>query len=166
MTCRIALESVSRNGGRGRMSNWERFKQQIVESQVWRSIFRHGYEDTPRNRILAVVGKRLAAPAPVEGPQARRPAAVHLVHGRHHVPAVPDHGRHRRLPDVLLPADGGVRLRRHEVSRVRRALRHAHAQHAPLGGARDGDRGLAAHVPGVHDRLATSRRASSTGSSA
>ena len=38
------------------MSNWERFKQQIVESQVWRSIFRHGYEDTPRNRILAVSG--------------------------------------------------------------------------------------------------------------
>ena len=36
------------------MSNWERFKQQIVESQVWRSMFRHGYEDTPRNRVLQI----------------------------------------------------------------------------------------------------------------
>ena len=38
------------------MTNWERLKQQIVESPVWRSMFRHGYEDTPRNRILAVSG--------------------------------------------------------------------------------------------------------------
>ena len=35
------------------MTKWEEFKQQIVESTVWRSMFRHGYEDTPRNRILA-----------------------------------------------------------------------------------------------------------------
>ena len=27
-------------------------KRQITESDVWQSIFRHGYEDTPRNRIL------------------------------------------------------------------------------------------------------------------
>ncbi len=38
------------------MSKWEEFKQQIVETQVWRSMFRHGYEDTPRNRILAISG--------------------------------------------------------------------------------------------------------------
>ena len=31
-------------------------KRQITESQVWQSIFRHGYEDTPRNRILMVSG--------------------------------------------------------------------------------------------------------------
>ncbi len=36
-------------------SDFEEMKQQIVESQVWRSIFRHGYEDTPRNRVLAVL---------------------------------------------------------------------------------------------------------------
>src|SRR6267142_230096 len=38
------------------MSRWEEVKQQITESQVWQSIFRHGYDDTPRNRILMVSG--------------------------------------------------------------------------------------------------------------
>ena len=33
------------------MSSWEETKRQITESQVWQSIFRHGYEDTPRNRV-------------------------------------------------------------------------------------------------------------------
>ncbi|MFQ5895052.1 MAG: cytochrome b N-terminal domain-containing protein [Nitrospinota bacterium] len=33
----------------------ERIKRGIFESQVWRSAFRHGYEDTPRNRVLMVV---------------------------------------------------------------------------------------------------------------
>ena len=32
----------------------EEIKKDIVESQVWKSIFRHGYEDTPRNRVLMV----------------------------------------------------------------------------------------------------------------
>ena len=27
----------------------------VRQSQVWRSIFRHGYPDTPRNRTLAVL---------------------------------------------------------------------------------------------------------------
>src|SRR3989304_3786084 len=30
-------------------------KRQIVESQVWTSMFRHGYEDTPRNRALQIM---------------------------------------------------------------------------------------------------------------
>jgi len=38
------------------MSKWEQVKRQITESQVWSSIFRHGYDDTPRNRILMVSG--------------------------------------------------------------------------------------------------------------
>jgi len=38
-----------------RLPDFEEMKQQIVKSQVWRSIFRHGYEDTPRNRVLAVL---------------------------------------------------------------------------------------------------------------
>src|SRR5712671_2244808 len=38
------------------MSKWDEIKQQITESQVWQSIFRHGYDDTPRNRILMVSG--------------------------------------------------------------------------------------------------------------
>ena len=38
------------------MSWWSDVKDQITESQVWKSIFRHGYDDTPRNRILMVSG--------------------------------------------------------------------------------------------------------------
>jgi quinol-cytochrome oxidoreductase complex cytochrome b subunit len=38
------------------MSKWEELKQQITESPVWQSIFRHGYDDTPRNRVLMVSG--------------------------------------------------------------------------------------------------------------
>jgi len=32
----------------------EDLKREIVENQVWKAIFRHGYEDTPRNRVLMV----------------------------------------------------------------------------------------------------------------
>jgi quinol-cytochrome oxidoreductase complex cytochrome b subunit len=38
------------------VSWWTDVKQQITESPVWQSIFRHGYDDTPRNRILMVSG--------------------------------------------------------------------------------------------------------------
>src|SRR5881392_1990216 len=38
------------------MSGWDEIKRQITESQIWQSIFRHGYDDTPRNRILMVSG--------------------------------------------------------------------------------------------------------------
>jgi quinol-cytochrome oxidoreductase complex cytochrome b subunit len=38
------------------MSRWEEFKESIVASQTWQSIFRHGYDDTPRNRVLMVSG--------------------------------------------------------------------------------------------------------------
>ncbi len=30
--------------------------QKIVESQIWRSIFRHGYPDTPLNQSLVMMG--------------------------------------------------------------------------------------------------------------
>jgi hypothetical protein len=30
------------------MSKWEELKSQVIESPVWQSIFRHGYDDTPR----------------------------------------------------------------------------------------------------------------------
>src|SRR5258708_29919086 len=33
----------------------EAIKKAIAEGQVWKSIFRHGYPDTPRNRIMAVL---------------------------------------------------------------------------------------------------------------
>ena len=38
------------------MSRWEEFKESIVASPVWQSMFRHGYDDTPRNRVLMVSG--------------------------------------------------------------------------------------------------------------
>ena len=38
------------------MSQWENLKRQVTESPVWTSIFRHGYDDTPRNRVLMVSG--------------------------------------------------------------------------------------------------------------
>ena len=36
------------------MSLLEKIKNDIVESQVWKAIFRHGYDDTPRNRVMMV----------------------------------------------------------------------------------------------------------------
>jgi quinol-cytochrome oxidoreductase complex cytochrome b subunit len=36
------------------MSLLEKIRNDIVESQVWKAIFRHGYEDTPRNRVMMV----------------------------------------------------------------------------------------------------------------
>ena len=36
------------------MSLIDKIKSDIVESHVWKSIFRHGYEDTPRNRVMMV----------------------------------------------------------------------------------------------------------------
>src|SRR5207247_9037839 len=42
-----------------------------------------------------------------QGAPARHAAALHVVHGRHHLPHVPGDRRDRRLPHVLLPADGG-----------------------------------------------------------
>ena len=38
------------------MSRLDEVKKQILNSQIWKSIFRHGYDDTPRNRVLMVSG--------------------------------------------------------------------------------------------------------------
>ena len=93
----------------------------------------------------------LPAPAPGERPQAGDRAQLHLVHGRDDVLPVHRRGGDRRAADVLLPADAGTRLQRHPGP-----PRRDHAGHPPraasLGGARDGHRGLAAHVPRVPDR--------------
>jgi len=42
---------------------WEEIKRDIVESHVWKAIFRHGYEDTPRNRVLMVTANEDAEAA-------------------------------------------------------------------------------------------------------
>ena len=54
----------------------------LTNNYVWRSIFRHGYADTPRNRVLQVSANvwtcdsataRLSGPQPVS---ASKPAAI------------------------------------------------------------------------------------------
>ncbi len=37
------------------MPNFNELKKRIVESQLWRSMFRHDYPDTPRNRVLQIM---------------------------------------------------------------------------------------------------------------
>ena len=118
------------------MSLLEKIKSDIVESHVWKSIFRHGYEDTPRNRVMMVTSNVFLHLHPVKGAPPCRQDALYLVHGRDDLSDVLDHCGDRRLPDVLLPAGRRVRLRGHEVSGDRHAVRHAHAQHASMGGAR------------------------------
>ena len=124
----------------------------ITETQVWKSIFRHGMPRRPPQPRAGDADQRLPAPAPGRSPQERHPPEVHLVHGRADVLPVPGRDRHRRAADVLLPADGRVRLQRHPRPARARAARH-HARDAPLGRPRDGHHGLAAHVPRVPDRL-------------
>ncbi len=36
------------------MSRWKEISRKVAESELWQSIFRHGYEDTPRNRLLMI----------------------------------------------------------------------------------------------------------------
>ncbi|MHB8482995.1 MAG: cytochrome b N-terminal domain-containing protein [Nitrospiria bacterium] len=49
------------------MSGWvENLKNKIVESQVWRSIFRHGYPDTDTNRALVMFSNVLLHLHPVK----------------------------------------------------------------------------------------------------
>ena len=47
------------------MSWWDETKEQITESQVWKSIFRHGYDDTHRNRVLMGAPKYLRRHWPI-----------------------------------------------------------------------------------------------------
>ncbi len=34
---------------------YEEVKKEVLNSQIWTSSFRHGYADTPRNRVLQIV---------------------------------------------------------------------------------------------------------------
>ena len=75
------------------------------------------------------------------------------MYGGDHLSAVSSDGGHRHLSDVLLPADGELRVQRYEISGVRCSFWDVDEEHAPLGRARHGDRGLAAYAPGVPDRV-------------
>ena len=48
------------------MSFLEKIKNDIVESQVWKAIFRHGYDDTPRNRALSATARLKQMPFVIE----------------------------------------------------------------------------------------------------
>ena len=37
------------------MPDFKKMKKDIAKSQIWKSIFRHGMPDNPRNRMLAVL---------------------------------------------------------------------------------------------------------------
>ena len=131
------------------MSLLDKIKNDIVESHVWKSIFRHGYDDTPRNRVMMVTANVFLHlhPAKVRR-HAVRMRFTWCMGGLTFLMFL-DHRDNRHLLDVLLSSGGRIRLCGHEVSRQRHALRHAHAQYAPLGGACDDRLRLAAHVPGL-----------------
>ena len=74
----------------------------MVESQAWRSIFRHGYPDTPLNQSLVMMGNVFLHLHPGQGQSSGHEDYLYLVYGWYFflpVPAADDHGR---LFDVLL----------------------------------------------------------------
>ena len=86
------------------MSLLEKIKNDIVESQVWKAIFRHGYDDTPRNRVMMVTSNVFfhLHPAKVRR-HAVRMRFTWCMGGLTFLMFLID-GDHRHLSDVLLPA--------------------------------------------------------------
>ena len=79
------------------MSLLDKIKNDIVESHVWKSIFRHGYEDTPRNRVMMVTVQRLSPSPSGQGTAPCRAHALYVVHGRTDLSDVFDHRDNRHL---------------------------------------------------------------------
>jgi len=76
--------------------------QKIVESQVWRSIFRHGYPDTPLNQSLVMMSNVFLHLHPVKvSRQAMRITYTWCMGGISFFPVFASH-HHWRLFDVLL----------------------------------------------------------------
>ena len=129
-----------------------RFWNWLTETQVWTSVFRHERPDSDRNRVLVMLSNVFLHLHPVR----IRKSGVKLRYTwcmgglSFFLFLVAD--VHRPAADVLLPADARIRLHRHRRPARARAARH-HARDAPLGRARDGHHGVAAHVPRLHDRL-------------
>ncbi len=133
-------------------SRWRDIQQAIVSSQFWKSIFRVGIPEHQPQARARDAGQRRPASASGQDPQVRRQDALHVVRRRRDVFPLPRPDVHGPAPDVLLPADRRVRLRRHPRPARAGAFRD-HARSPPLGRARDGHLGLDPHVPGLHDRL-------------
>ncbi len=138
----------------------------ITSSSVWRSVVRHGYPDTQRNQALIIASNVFLHIHPVKIKRYATKVTYTFCLGGlsffmflvlvmtgiilmfYYVPST----------DLAYQNMKDLELERH--------LRHADAKYASLGRARHGDRRLPAHGPGLLTPARTSRRASSTGSSA
>ena len=124
-----------------------------TKTQVYTSIFRHKHDDTPRNRALGVLSNVFLHlhPAKINRDAVRYSYTWGMGGITFYLFIV------LTFTGVLLMfyyhPEQSAGLPRRPLSRTRRSLRQTAAQHAPLGRAFDGDRGLAAHVPSFSDGL-------------
>ena len=124
------------------------------DTQLWKSIFRVSHDRSdPRNRSLAILSNVFLHlhPAKINRDAVRYPFTWGMGGITFYLFIVLTFTG--VLLDVLLPPDESRRFQRHSLSRARRAVRQAAAQHASLGGALDGDHDLAAHVSRRADRI-------------
>src|SRR5207249_8883492 len=96
--------------------------------------------------------ERLSPSPSGESAKVRPAPQVHLVRGGHHVFPFSGRNGHRTPADVLLPPHLGVRVLRHSGPPLTGPPGH-HARNPSVGRPRHGYRRLAAHAPGLHDRL-------------
>jgi hypothetical protein len=85
--------------------------ENITDSQVWKSIFRHGKPVDPEEPLPRGAIQRLPAPSSGADPQVGPSHALHLVHGRDDLLPLPRPDLHGPDADVLLPAHRRVRPR-------------------------------------------------------
>ena len=88
------------------MSLLDKIKSDIVESHVWKAIFRHGYEDTPRNRVMMVTANVFLHLHPAKVRRHAVRMRFTWCMGGTDFPDVPGYRGHRHLSHVLLPAGG------------------------------------------------------------
>ncbi len=124
-----------------------------TKTQVYTSIFRHKHDDTPRNRALGVLSNVFLHlhPAKINRDAVRYSYTWGMGGITFYLFIV------LTFTGVLLMfyyhPEQSSGLSRRPLPRARRSLRQTAAQHAPLGRAFNGDRGLAAHVPSFPDGL-------------
>ena len=147
--------------GQGRSRGPEEARENAaLQVDFSRQTRRHGAGARPRRPYQCLLSP------PSRQDQPRRDALqLHLGNGRDYLLPVYCAHLHGRPVDVLLSPHQGPGLPGHYLPDERRAVRTAAAQHAPLGRAPDGDRGVAAYVQGFPDRLLQEAAGNSTGAS-
>ena len=123
------------------------------KTQLYKSVFRVKHDEKPRSRALGILSNVFLHLHPAKINRDAVRLQLYLGNGWHHFLPLHRADIHRRALDVLLPSHEGSGFQRHSLSRARRALRQAAAEHASLGGALDGDHGLVAYVSGLLDRF-------------